>query len=179
MTGQAGNTLCLTSTHVACQELGEAGLTKRPTSCMLLLPKPPRHPNPVIKPCDAAGAGRGGADKAADELHAAAAQAAHGGLNPGIKPCDAAGAGRGGADEAADKLHAAAAQAAQGSKPCRSNPVMLQELGAAGLTKRPTSCMLLLPKPPKGGAEGDDGKEFAESFADVHRRVKAVQPSVF
>ena len=54
-----------------------------------------------------------------------------------------------------------------------------QELGAAGLTKRPTSCMLLLPKPPKGGAEGDDGKEFAESFADVHRRVKAVQPSVF
>lgn len=59
------------------------------------------------------------------------------------------------------------------------NPVTLQELGAAGLTKRPTSCMLLLPKPPKGGAEGEDGKEFAESFADVHRRVKAVQPSVF
>ena len=54
-----------------------------------------------------------------------------------------------------------------------------QELGAAGLTKRPTSCMLLLPKPPKGGAEGEDGKDFAESFADVHRRVKAVQPSVF
>lgn len=39
--------------------------------------------------------------------------------------------------------------------------------------------MLLLPKPPKGGAEGDDGNDFAESFADVHRRVKAVQPSVF
>ena len=54
-----------------------------------------------------------------------------------------------------------------------------QELGAAGLTKRPTSCMLLLPKPVKGGEDNDEAKEFAESFADVHKRVKAVQPSVF
>ena len=54
-----------------------------------------------------------------------------------------------------------------------------QELGAAGLTKRPTSCMLLLPKPVKGGEDDDEAKEFAESFADVHKRVKAVQPSVF
>jgi len=54
-----------------------------------------------------------------------------------------------------------------------------QELGAAGLTKRPTSCMLLLPKPPKGGEEGEEAASFAESFADVHKRVTAVQPSVF
>ncbi len=54
-----------------------------------------------------------------------------------------------------------------------------QELGAAGLTKRRTSCMLLLPKPVKGGEDNDEAKEFAESFADVHKRVKAVQPSVF
>ncbi len=47
------------------------------------------------------------------------------------------------------------------------------------MTKRPTSCMLLLPKPPKGGEEGEEAASFAESFADVHKRVTAVQPSVF
>lgn len=43
-----------------------------------------------------------------------------------------------------------------------------EELGAAGLTKRPTSCMLILPKPQKGEAPKDDeAKEFAELFAEV------------
>ena len=43
-----------------------------------------------------------------------------------------------------------------------------EELGAAGLTKRPTSCMLLLPRPQKGAAkEDDEAKEFAEAYAEV------------
>ena len=43
-----------------------------------------------------------------------------------------------------------------------------EELGAAGLTKRPTSCMLILPKPPKGGASDDaEAQEFKEAYAEV------------
>ena len=51
--------------------------------------------------------------------------------------------------------------------------LFLQELGAAGLTKRPTSCMLILPKPPKGGEEDE---EFDQAYAEAVKRVKAVQP---
>jgi H/ACA ribonucleoprotein complex subunit 2 len=52
-----------------------------------------------------------------------------------------------------------------------------EELGAAGLTKRPTSCMLVLPKPIKGEAPKDDeAKEFAEAYEDVFKKVKAAQP---
>ena len=44
----------------------------------------------------------------------------------------------------------------------------LQELGQAGLTKRPTSCMLVLPKPLKGDLPADDeGKEYKESYEEV------------
>lgn len=50
-----------------------------------------------------------------------------------------------------------------------------EELGAAGLTKRPTSCMLILPKPPKGGADDAEAKEFAEAYAEVEAKVKAAQ----
>ncbi|PRW18324.1 H ACA ribonucleo complex subunit 2 [Chlorella sorokiniana] len=51
-----------------------------------------------------------------------------------------------------------------------------EELGAAGLTKRPTSCMLILPKPLKGAAPSDDeAKEFAEAYAEVEKKVKAAQ----
>ena len=50
---------------------------------------------------------------------------------------------------------------------------IVQELGAAGLTKRPTSCMLILPKPPKGGEED---AEFDQAYAEAVKRVKAVQP---
>ena len=46
-------------------------------------------------------------------------------------------------------------------------------MGAAGLTKRPTSCMLILPKPVKGG---EDDAEFDDAYADVMKRVMAVQP---
>lgn len=49
-----------------------------------------------------------------------------------------------------------------------------EELGAAGLTKRPTSCMLILPKAPKGASE--DVAEYTTTYQDVLERVKAVQP---
>ena len=46
------------------------------------------------------------------------------------------------------------------------------------MTKRPTSCMLLLPKPPKPVKDDteEEAKEYAESYADAHKRIKAVQP---
>jgi H/ACA ribonucleoprotein complex subunit 2 len=51
-----------------------------------------------------------------------------------------------------------------------------EELGQAGLTKRPTSCMLILPKPPKGDLPKDDeGKEYKEGYDEVFSRVKAAQ----
>ncbi len=56
-----------------------------------------------------------------------------------------------------------------------SQAFVLQDLGAAGLTKRPTSCMLVLPKPVKG-PEGDDFAEYKEAYEDVFKRVKALQP---
>lgn len=52
-----------------------------------------------------------------------------------------------------------------------------EELGQAGLTKRPTSCMLLLPKPLKGELTNDEeGKEFKEGYDEVFSKVKALQP---
>ena len=61
------------------------------------------------------------------------------------------------------------------SRPLQSHA---QELGAAAMTKRPTSCMLLLPKPAKPNKEDteEEAKEYADSYTDVHTRVKAVQP---
>lgn len=50
-----------------------------------------------------------------------------------------------------------------------------QELGAAGLTKRPTSCMLVMPKPVKGAAEADE--EFDTLYETVFTKVKSVQPA--
>ena len=52
----------------------------------------------------------------------------------------------------------------------------LQELGAAGLTKRPTSCMLVLPKALKNATDDDEAKEFLTSYEEVAKKVKAVQP---
>ena len=62
-----------------------------------------------------------------------------------------------------------------GVKTARATTLCCQELGAAGLTKRPTSCMLLLPKAVKGG--DDDDTEFAEAYDDLAKRIKAVQPT--
>lgn len=44
------------------------------------------------------------------------------------------------------------------------------------MTKRPTSCMLVLPKPVKGGSDDAESKEFLEAYEDLAKRVKAVQP---
>lgn len=57
----------------------------------------------------------------------------------------------------------------------RPQPLAAQELGAAALSKRPTSCMLILPKPPKAGAAGDaaEAAEFDEAYAEIEKKVKA------
>ena len=51
----------------------------------------------------------------------------------------------------------------------------MQELGAAGLTKRPTSCMLVLP-PAHAAAADEEAKDYAQTYEDVFNRVKHVQP---
>jgi H/ACA ribonucleoprotein complex subunit 2 len=58
-----------------------------------------------------------------------------------------------------------------------TNFVMVQELGAAALSKRPTSCMLILPKPLKGVAEVDT--EFDELYAELEKKIKAATPVNF
>ncbi len=50
------------------------------------------------------------------------------------------------------------------------------ELGQAGLTKRPTSCMLILAKPLKGDMPKDsDAKEYTEMYEEVFTKVKGAQ----
>lgn len=53
-----------------------------------------------------------------------------------------------------------------------------EELGQAGMTKRPTSCMLVLPKPGKGAVAGtaEEDKEFDAAYTEVAAAVKALQP---
>ncbi len=53
----------------------------------------------------------------------------------------------------------------------------VQDLGAAALSKRPTSCMLLLPKPVKAGqVEAEDAAEYEESFTELEKKVKSALP---
>lgn len=50
----------------------------------------------------------------------------------------------------------------------------LQDLANAGQTKRPTSCLLILPKPVKPGPPGsvdEDEAEVTALYDDVHSRV--------
>lgn len=49
-----------------------------------------------------------------------------------------------------------------------------QELGASALGKRPTSCMLILPKAPKGSADDDETKEFEEAYAELEKKIKGI-----
>mmetsp|Transcript_6748 Transcript_6748/g.14897 ORF Transcript_6748/g.14897 Transcript_6748/m.14897 type:complete len:152 (-) Transcript_6748:746-1201(-) len=52
-----------------------------------------------------------------------------------------------------------------------------EELGASALSKRPTSCMLILPQPPKGPAgDAEETKEFAEAYSEVEKKVRAAMP---
>ena len=51
-----------------------------------------------------------------------------------------------------------------------------EALGAAGLTKRPTSCMLVLPKPVKGEMGGDEeATQHTELYGEVEKKLKAAQ----
>ena len=51
-----------------------------------------------------------------------------------------------------------------------------EELGAAGQTKRPTSCMLVLPDAQKGGDKmsDDDAKEFKDMYGKVVSKIKSL-----
>ena len=51
-----------------------------------------------------------------------------------------------------------------------------EELGAAGQTKRPTSCMMVLPDAQKGGDKmGDeDAKEFKDMYGKVVSKIKSL-----
>lgn len=55
----------------------------------------------------------------------------------------------------------------------------LQDLGAAGSTKRPTSCLLVMPVPPKGGVSEEDGAKFKASFDEVLTEVKAASVAIY
>jgi hypothetical protein len=50
----------------------------------------------------------------------------------------------------------------------------LQDLASAGQTKRPTSCLLILPKPAKASdAEADE--DLKGLFEEVHAKVKKLE----
>ena len=51
-----------------------------------------------------------------------------------------------------------------------------EELGAAGQTKRPTSCMLVLPEAQKGGEKmsSDDASEFKDMYGKVVSKIKSL-----
>lgn len=49
-----------------------------------------------------------------------------------------------------------------------------EELGASAMSKRPTSCMLIMPKPLKGKpADDGDTKEFEDGYKELEKKVKA------
>lgn len=51
-----------------------------------------------------------------------------------------------------------------------------QDLGAAALSKRPTSCMLLLPQPPKGNVDAEEQKEYAEAYSEAEKKIRSAMP---
>ena len=50
----------------------------------------------------------------------------------------------------------------------------MQDLGAAGATKRPTSCMLILKTAPKGDVGEEDAKKFEADFDEVVKEIKEI-----
>ncbi|KAL2609486.1 hypothetical protein R1flu_028059 [Riccia fluitans] len=54
-----------------------------------------------------------------------------------------------------------------------------EELGAAGATKRPTSCTLVLPGPMKGDASEEDKEKFSAEFDEVVKEVRELSSSFF
>ncbi|KAJ9512724.1 hypothetical protein QJQ45_019058 [Haematococcus lacustris] len=51
-----------------------------------------------------------------------------------------------------------------------------EELGAAALSKRPTSCMLVLPKPIKPAADDAGAAEYTEAYNELEKKIKSVMP---
>ncbi|BBN19020.1 H/ACA ribonucleoprotein complex subunit 2 [Marchantia polymorpha subsp. ruderalis] len=54
-----------------------------------------------------------------------------------------------------------------------------EELGAAGATKRPTSCTLVLSGPLKGDSSEEDKEKFTTEFNEVVEEVKELASSFF
>ncbi|KAG1672922.1 hypothetical protein FOA52_012367 [Chlamydomonas sp. UWO 241] len=51
-----------------------------------------------------------------------------------------------------------------------------EDLGAAALSKRPTSCMLVLPEPPKGVTDKEEQKEYQKDYDEAEKKIRAVMP---
>lgn len=60
-----------------------------------------------------------------------------------------------------------------------SSIAMLQDLGGAGATKRPTSCMLVLPPPLKGEVAEEEKEKFGKEYEEVVKEVKVLLSAVF
>ena len=54
--------------------------------------------------------------------------------------------------------------------------LLVQDLGAAALSKRPTSCMLILPQPPKGPVDAEEQKEYAEAYEEAEKKIRNALP---
>ena len=52
----------------------------------------------------------------------------------------------------------------------------MQDLGAAALSKRPTSCMLVLPQPAKGPVDAAEQAEYEEAYNEAEKKIKAAMP---
>ena len=56
---------------------------------------------------------------------------------------------------------------------------MIQDLGGAGSTKRPTSCLLVLPVPPKGGVSEDESAKFKVTYEEVVKEVQVMSQAIY
>jgi len=54
-----------------------------------------------------------------------------------------------------------------------------EDLGGAGSTKRPTSCLLVLPVPPKGGVSEEDSAKFKVSLDEVVKEVRVLSQAIY
>lgn len=54
-----------------------------------------------------------------------------------------------------------------------------EDLGTAGSTKRPTSCMLILPVAPKGDVGEEDAAKFKAEYDEVVMEVKELATTVY
>lgn len=54
-----------------------------------------------------------------------------------------------------------------------------EDLGGAGSTKRPTSCLLVLPAPPRGGVSEEESAKFKVSLDEVVKEVKVLSQAIY